>query len=450
MTYIHNARTAAAGAARGGMALLAVAVLSLAGCDIDRLVTVENPTIVTPEDLDNPQALPNILAGAVGQFAVAYSGSSGTEGQILTSGLFTDEFILSGTFPTRLEVDRRNVDETNATTQAVFRVLSEARVSAERTVEAFVRHDEGAVGHAEASSLAGFTYVLFAENYCSGVPFSRANPDGTFEFGEPLSTNEILTRALERFDASLTIAQAVESASMEHLAAVGRGRALLNRGDFEAAAAAVADVPTDFEYNIVHSENTGRENNGVFVFNHVVGRWSVANNEGINGLPWRTADDPRAPNRDAGRAGFDRRTRLWLQLKYPNRSAPVPLATGIEARLIEAEAHLRADRIPQFLTTHNELRSELMPELGTLVPAAGEDLVSLHFRERAFWLWLTSHRLGDLRRMVRQYGFDSEEVFPTGAHFKGGLYGPQVSLPVPIDEHNNPNFGEGDCDPTQA
>ena len=34
-------------------------------------------------------------------------------------------------------------------------------------------------------------------------------------------------------------------------------------------------------------------------------------------------------------------------------------------------------------------------------PAAREDLM---FRERAFWLFGTGHRLGDMRRMIRQYG----------------------------------------------
>jgi hypothetical protein len=62
------------------------------------------------------------------------------------------------------------------------------------------------------------------------------------------------------------------------------------------------------------------------------------------------------------------------------------------------------------------------------------------FRERAFWLFGTGHRLGDLRRLVRQYGRGSETVFPTGNYFKGGLYGTDVNIPVPFEERNNPNF----------
>ena len=63
-----------------------------------------------------------------------------------------------------------------------------------------------------------------------------------------------------------------------------------------------------------------------------------------------------------------------------------------------------------------------------------------HWRERAFWLYLTGHRLGDLRRLVRQYNRPQETVFPTGDYHKGGEYGSDVNFPVSSDERNNPNF----------
>ena len=48
--------------------------------------------------------------------------------------------------------------------------------------------------------------------------------------------------------------------------------------------------------------------------------------------------------------------------------------------------------------------------------------------------------MSDLRRLIRQYGRDTETVFPTGIHFKGTPYGSDVNFPVPFDEQNNPNF----------
>jgi hypothetical protein len=61
------------------------------------------------------------------------------------------------------------------------------------------------------------------------------------------------------------------------------------------------------------------------------------------------------------------------------------------------------------------------------------------FRERAFWLFSTGHRLGDLRRLVRQYGRTVNTTFPSGTFHKGGTYGPDTNFPLPQSEENNPN-----------
>ena len=49
--------------------------------------------------------------------------------------------------------------------------------------------------------------------------------------------------------------------------------------------------------------------------------------------------------------------------------------------------------------------------------------------------------MGNLRRLVRQYGMDQSQVFPVGAWHKGGNYGSDVNMPVPQAEENNPNLG---------
>ncbi len=129
----------------------------------------------------------------------------------------------------------------------------------------------------------------------------------------------------------------------------------------------------------------------------------------------------------------------------------MPLATGTEARLIEAEALLQASDA-SWLTVLTDLRANSgldfsgVPALvdggGFATNAANVDLV---FSERAFWLWVTGHRQGDLRRLVRQYGRGSETVFPTGAYFKGGVYGPDLNFPLPLEEDNN-EFSNGCLD----
>jgi hypothetical protein len=159
----------------------------------------------------------------------------------------------------------------------------------------------------------------------------------------------------------------------------------------------------------------------------------------------RVASRPRSSNNGNG---FDGGA-MFEALKYPARNTPVILADGVEAELIKAEAQLR-NGDAAFLTTLNALRANTAVlaargYTGTLAPltdpgtAAGRQ--DLLFRERAYWLFLTAHRLGDLRRLVRQYNRGAETVFPTGAYSSNGrtsIYGTDTSFPIPVEELNNP------------
>ena len=84
----------------------------------------------------------------------------------------------------------------------------------------------------------------------------------------------------------------------------------------------------------------------------------------------------------------------------------------------------------------------VLPNLTTAAAAAAGGAARLLFSERARWLWLTGHRLSDLRRLIRQYNRVANAVFPSGAYFKGGSYGSDVNFPIPIDEENNPHFSQ--------
>ena len=64
------------------------------------------------------------------------------------------------------------------------------------------------------------------------------------------------------------------------------------------------------------------------------------------------------------------------------------------------------------------------------------------FRERAFTLFGRGTRVGDMRRLIRQYNRTEDNVFPTGKFHKAGgaSYGTDVNLPVTDNERQNPNF----------
>jgi len=90
------------------------------------------------------------------------------------------------------------------------------------------------------------------------------------------------------------------------------------------------------------------------------------------------------------------------------------------------------------MDTLNTLRTRV-PGLAPLSdPGTAAQRVDLQFRERAFWLFLSGHRQGDLRRLIRQYGRGAESVFPTGPWVAGLQYGTDVTFPT--GEQFNPNY----------
>src|SRR5690242_978947 len=120
----------------------------------------------------------------------------------------------------------------NSSLVNIFRELSRGRASAERAARKYVELEQpNAIGRAESLLLAGFSYILFGENYCSGVPFSTLNDDQTIVYGAPQTTAETFQTAIAKFDTAITVASALstaKAASVLNAARVGRGRALLN------------------------------------------------------------------------------------------------------------------------------------------------------------------------------------------------------------------------------
>ena len=425
-------------------AALLGAALAVAACDPSRALDVDDVDVVSPGQLNDKSALPTLRNGVLSTFQVAYSGGAdlangGHEGQVTISGLLADEFQNAESFPDRIAVDMRDILPSNGSLLPLFLDLSRARATADFASAQYNRLDAGAEGQSEVLSIAGFSYTLFAENYCSGVPFSRLTDSGAIEYGDPQTRDQVLQIAVAKFDSAHDIAVENENDDLADLASVGKARALLNLGRFADAAAAVASVPTNFEFVVSSSANSLRQNNGVWNYTANTFAFSVPEREGGNGLPFLSANDPRLDVVATGQLGFDRFTPFNLQLKYPDLAADVALATGIEARLIEAEAAYRNGTPGQALTILNALRV-----LGGLTPLTDPGTeatrVNLLFRERAFWMWGTSHRLGDMRRLIRQYGRPQNTVFPVGEYHKGGDYGTDVNLPISSDERNNPKF----------
>lgn len=426
--------------------IVAASAITLGACKADKLLNSDAPDVIDPGALNTAQGAVAQYNGAMGDFALAADGGAGPTGVlgiVEAIAWFTDEARFGGTPPEVKQMDLRAVREEAAAWQATYLDLHRAREGAERAAQALANFNkaDGRIG--EMYAVSALVHILLGEAYCSGVPFSTTQPELTY--GDPLKTADIFKRAIARLD--LAKPNAI-SDTVKNLEAVLRGRALLNLATnqadvagFAAAAAVVTAVPTSFVYQTYHSTATLRENNFMYqdIFN--ADRLSVSDNEGTNGLNFASAGDPRVPVTSSGLSRFDNVTPMVRFLRYNSLAAPVVHASGIEARLIEAEAALAAGDNTTWLAKLNLARatnSSLTPLTDPGTPAARVDLM---FRERAFWLFMTGHRLGDLRRLVRQYGRGAETVFPTGAYHKDNLVrGTDVNIVIPISERNNPNY----------
>lgn len=442
-------RWARGAARRTGLAVL----LAVGACSSDAL-TVEDPDIIDPDDVQSAAGAEAVRLGALGRLNNATSGGSATADNIfLLGGLFADEWINGDSFIARQEVDQRVITPDNSFVLNTQRGLHRARLSAEQAVELLTQFSPNAPRWhlAEMYFVQAYVENILAEHFCSGLVFSTV-VDGREEFGSPVTTTEALERALGHADQGLALLTGNTAADLRvrYALQVTRGRILLNLNRPADAAAAVAGVPTSYRYQMLHTQQA-ESTNYFYLRNVLERRYSVASGEGGNGLNFGTAADPRLPvcegNDTACRAiGVTNPARddlgrpIRVQMLWPVREAPVTIVGGIEARMIEAEAQLRAGAAGTALATLNAARATVTG-LAPLADAGSDAArVDQLFRERAFWLFGRGHRTGDMRRLIRQYSRPANTVFPVGAYHKNeASYGTDVTIPIPKAEQNNPN-----------
>lgn len=451
-------------AAQAALALLGVAATA---CNLDKTLKVTDVDNTDPGSVINAAGLPTLYSGGLADFAVSVNG---TDASVTMPGLLADELRDIDTFPTRIEVDKRDITTTaadrlqanNGTIQGWYRSMHVARASIKRAIAAFAQFSPSDPRNGEMHALLGLMYVYFGEDYCNGVAYSDF-VDGVAQYGPPTTTAQSFQLAIAQADSALAIAKA--GSKEANLAAIVKGRALLNLDKRDEAAAAVASVPVNFFYWVYNSTNSSRENNGVYVnVGPLSKRYAVADKDAANTIAFRTlgwrdgtaSGDPRVRWYQSG-IGQDGKSTAFYTSKYPDRATAIPVADGIEARLITAEDQLKNNDVTGWLKTLNDLRANTSilnappftltgQTAATALPAltdpgSASARVDLMFQERAMWMFLTGHRLGDMRRLVKYYGRTTDQVFPSGDYLgaAGGKIGSDVNFPVPIDEQNNPD-----------
>ncbi|MDB4873986.1 MAG: hypothetical protein JWM41_432 [Gemmatimonadetes bacterium] len=448
-------------------AIAAASLVAAAGCNVkDELLSPQQPGVIGPDNVQGAVGAEALRLGALSAFQGATGGNSATS-MWSSAGTLADEWKSGDTFFQTDETDRRTITTTNSQVQSQYTAAQQARGFISAAIAAIRQYSpEKAENMAEMYLTLGFLEMNLSENFCNGIPYG-STVDGAPVYVASSTNKQGFTLALARLDSGLALLPSVAASNVfgtqvKNGLLVTKARALvdLDRANLTQAAALVTAVPTTFAWNLTYS--TSSADNGPWSMNGIAAssRYVVSDsfdffngqlNVVKNALPFGSAKDPRVPTTGATTGtirAIDAYTPWVGQLIWAGRSDPVPVVSGIDARLIEAEAKLNAGDIAGMMTTLNALRTAPQ-QIGNLkvaamstlaTPATTDAAVSLLFREAGFWQFGRGIRLGSLRRLIRQYARTQDQVFPVGSYYKSGTYGTDVNLPVTDNEYTNPNF----------
>jgi hypothetical protein len=462
---------------------------ALSACDSvkETLLEAKDPDIIDPSSIQSAAGANAVRVGALNRLRLMTTGSgnAGTEGTWLLGGLLADEWSTSSTFVQNDEADERQIAQSNSSVEGSLRAIYRVPTSANQAIGLLNKwRPNPSADIAEMYFARGFAQMQLAQDFCNSIPLSDAAGDEVI-LGTPLPVTDVFTVAIASYDSAIafsalslakTKADSTSADLINRAAKIGKARALVGLNRLAEAATTVAGIPTSYTYDVTSSLSGG--SNGVWNQGSSQRRYSVGDSlEGNahnllvkNVIPFASLKDPRLPvtytissngkdtTKSQDGAIFSRTTSLYGQ------TSNMAVVNGIDARLVEAEAALAAGNAAGMITILNTLRATtivLVPPSPTASgqhpgvtytanalppltdPGNADARINLLFREKALWTFSRGQRLGDLRRLVRQYKRTPQQVFPEGTHYRGATYGADVNLPITTGEKNgNPNFSQ--------
>jgi hypothetical protein len=366
--------------------LCAVSLLAAIGACSD-VLEVSNEQDILDENLDSPDAVNPMMNGVAGDYAVAYSNA------VNITGLFAQELIHTGSFPTWREVETGIGTRPSGTGNQLYNEASRAVWVADTTAVRFRQILPDAEQRVELATVlvwGAFAHFMLADNFC----------EMTFHGSPPVQPQDGYSRAKGVFDDALTVATAVNNATLKNAAFGGRARAKLMLGDHAGARADARQVPAGFVFRAIYSSNTGRENNSIATQTTTTIRREAGVHPRFYSGDVRYRTDPRTPflNRGDTAKGPDPTRQFVEQLKYKGRADPITVFSWQEARLIEAEAEVRLGNPAAAVPLINAVRAAAsLPAYAGSTAAA--DIMAQIVYERSAELWLQAQGLSDWRRL---------------------------------------------------
>ena len=359
-----------------------VSLTVLCGCG--DILDVTNPGQILDTDLNIDQAMASLVVGMSADYSVHQDELS------FLVARASDEMAGSGSYGSTVDLARGYMEPSG--TGGYWSRGHSARFVAENGL---LRMQE-VMDDFSTSPLVARAY-LFAGlvNRSLGEAFCYAVFDG----GPVEPRTAHFERALPYLDQAIQVGNASGASDIVTAAYGIQAQAKVGLGDWTGAASDAAHVPTGFVYNAMYSDNSGRENNVVYVETFTRPEMSAYATY-VGSLD---PQDPRAPWTDCTTPGLcqfqiggNGETPHYRQEKFPERGSEIPVVKGTEMRLIEAEAALRNGDVTLAMEKINEGRSFF--GLDDLTATDSDEAWTHLDHERHITLWLEGRRLWDLYR----------------------------------------------------
>lgn len=375
------------------LGLVAVFSFSMVGCD--DFFDVDNPTNLVAEDLDDPD-----LAEALGNSAeTAVAGAF--DDAAIWNACMSDECFLSGSGTFRIQIEEGITEGYNQLYDNLYNALAAARWIADNTTERskdLSGNPNSDIRVARGLFWGGFARMLLADHF----------RDVVYDGGPPITPVQAIQDAIVKFTESASIAQAAGDPDFAAAATGQIARAYRSLywedfhhgagggSNFQQAATAAREalaLSDDFRED-VNYQQPGSSNGlwGSFnssVYTRMDPAWAYLED------PASGATDPRIPHSE--QEGFSLRENwpVYLQHKYPDRSADIPASRADEARLIIAEYEAMFGDLQAAVSMINEVRSDV--GLADFSSTDQAEIITQLKYERRVEFWLENRRWQDMR-----------------------------------------------------
>lgn len=401
--------------------------LLVVGSACDDLLTVDNPTDILDEDLNNLQYADALANSAEGTLSLVYDAA------VRYSDLAADGIMHVSNRRENVELDQGDFEGFNGRTEVVWDELSRARWTATEVTSRLtelVSSPSTDLRVARTKYWDGVARITLAD-YFREVPLDGGPPNSPTVIYEQAVT--LLTEAAEI--ASAAGSTLYEAAAFGSLARTYRS--LFYEGGAtdmdilataeEYAGRALALSP-DFRLDLVYAP-PGTQN-GLGEGLRAIGQYDVMEDAWANTLDPVSGDpEPRiqhGPVELTSAFGDP----VYTQLKYTSPSAPIPVSRWQEARLIQAEYHASDGDLDEAVQAISDVRAAVgLPPFDSQDP---DEVWDQLIYERSVEFWLEGRRFTD----IRYYG-----ILPARWSQASMAAGADRRWPVSLREQGtNPNY----------